>query len=247
MHLFLIGLVLLAASPCFAAQDLQDAARREFRDGAVIPFFQKANPQIASFTTFFKKALDSRHTLLLVLGTPHLPATNIDRSELQSTWWDKDDLLGVFLMDNADPSGVWELAILPWEAVVSPGYGEGHIEVDRVDIGSLVLRLTVTDYGLPTELLQLFFDADSKRLLGQIRYSPVAMGKIISRVVRRQNERARSDMYFVSTTGENIVAAWDWAKMAPAIVADAEAKEVLGDIASDAEGIISIGGPAHVP
>jgi len=226
MQLCRVSLFLLGAPALLCAQA---ASRAQFVDTAVIPFFHKANPQIVSFTTFYRKDLDGQHSLLLVRGSPHVPSASDDRSDLRYTFWEQSDLLGVFLVANADPNRVWELAMIP----NSPDYSPGRVEVDRVDAGSIVLRLFVSDYGLSTDWLKLFFDINSKQLLGQVRYPQVSVEKIVMPFWESAFVPNSGRLYLLGNLAkEPVVAAWDWERAEATLINGEERQEVLANLAN---------------
>ncbi len=179
----------------------QDFPNPEFRDTAVIPYFQSANPEIVYFQTFYSKELDEQHTLLLVRGGAPRPGRNPAFLPMRYFWWTEGDLLGLFLMETADPSQVWQLAMIP----NAPEYHEARLEVDRVDKDSIVLQVFVGDYGGQAPRLKIFFDISSKQLLGQVRFDPVAFRQI---AVLPRNRRLQR--FFVGSFEENpVVAVWN--------------------------------------
>ncbi len=197
----------------------QDFPNPEFRDAAIIPYFQSANPEIVYFQTFYSEELDEQHTLLLVRGGAPRPGWNPAGLPMRSFWWTEGDLLGLFLMETADPSQVWQLAMIP----NAPEYHEGRLEVDRVDQGSIVLRVFQSDYGLPAPWLKIFFDINSMQLLGQVRFDPVAFRQI---AVLPRNRRLQR--FFVGSFEENpVVAVWNDLSSGPVLVSEEERREVL--------------------
>ena len=163
--------LLLAVIPLSA----QLTPNPEFRETAVIPAFHRRNPNIVHFQTFYRKDLDGGHTLLLVRGGA---ATREWRSPLKHFRWNRDDLLGLFLillglflMKTDDPEVVWELAIVANKHDV-------RVEVERADDSSIVLSRTMGDYGFRADTIKLFFDLKSKRLLERADYPPVPVREI---------------------------------------------------------------------
>lgn len=136
-----------------------------FRDTAVIPALKQANPGVKNFQTFLKRSVDDAHVLLIVRGTPgSLLPTRVRRG----WWWGQRDVIGVFLMDGANPNRVWELAIL------GDSTNDSVLTLLRVDASSLVLSREDPDYGIRQNFIKLFFDVSSKRLLKRVDYSPQA-------------------------------------------------------------------------
>ena len=184
MRLVLISFLLLTAPVFVHAQAIPNP---NFRETAAIPFFHKLNPNIVSFQTFYKKVLDEQYTLLLIRGGAPIPGWDSVSFPMQHFWWNQDDLLGLFLAETANPDRIWELAVL------KSNYGTSVVGVDRADSSSIVLWRTVSDYGIRAEWLKLFFDTQSKQLIGRVRYSPVAVGKILT---------LRDGLYFVANMRE---------------------------------------------
>ena len=175
--------VLLAVIPLSA----QLTPNPEFRETAVIPAFHRRNPNIVHFQTFYRKDLDGRHTLLLVHGGA---PTSGWRLPLKHFWWNRDDLLGLFLMKTDDPDVVWELAILANKHDV-------RVEVERADDSSIVLS-RFGDYCIQTDSMKLFFDVAFKRVLKQIEFEPLPVRQILA---------VNDNLYFVVGTREQTVVA----------------------------------------
>ena len=161
---FLAPAVLLVVIPLSA----QLTPNPEFRETGVIPAFHRRNPNIVHFQTFYRKDLDGRHTLLLVHGGA---PTSGWRLPLKQFWWNRDDLLGLFLMKTDDPDLVWEMAMLASD-------NDYQVNVARVDDSSIVLSRTVGAYGFRAGTIKLFFDLKSKRLLERADYPPVPVREI---------------------------------------------------------------------
>ena len=121
---------------------------------AAVSVFHKRNPNIVHFQTFYRRDLDGSHTSLLVRGGA---ATRRWQFPLKHLWWNRDDLLGLFLMKTGDPDLVWELAILA-------GKDDLRVEVERADDSSIVLS-RFGNYGMHRGSVKLFFDVTSKRVL----------------------------------------------------------------------------------
>ena len=181
---FLAPAVLLAVIPLSA----QLTPNPEFRETAVIPAFHRRNPNIVHFQTFYRKDLDGRHTLLLVRGGA---ATRRWPLPLKHFWWNRDDLLGLFLMKTDDPDLVWEMAMLASD-------NDYRVNVARVDDSSIVLSRTVGDYGFRADTIKLFFDLKFKRLLKQIEFAPLPVRQILA---------VNDNLYFVVGTREQTVVA----------------------------------------
>ncbi|MCZ6753426.1 MAG: hypothetical protein O7E51_16565 [Acidobacteria bacterium] len=224
MRLVLISFLLLTAPVFVHAQAIPNP---NFRETAAIPFFHKLNSNIVSFQTFYKKVLDEQYTLLLIRGGAPIPEWRSVSYPMPHFWWNRDDLLGLFLAETANPDRIWELAILKSNNETS------LVGVDRADSRSIVLWRTVSDYGIPGEWLKFFFDTQTKRLLQEVKYSPVAVGKIV-RLSRRSVPMARRGgrlrQYFVGNSGKKpLVAVWE--RTGPVLVRGAEEQEVLAHVA----------------
>ena len=101
----------------------------------------------------------------------------------------------------------------------APEYHEGRLEVDRVDQGSIVLRVFQSDYGLPAPWLKIFFDINSKQLLGQVRVRP---GSLPSDRCSPSHNR-RLQRFFVGSFEENpVVAVWNDLSSGPVLVSEEE-------------------------
>ena len=175
--------MLLAVIPISA----QLTPNPEFRETAVIPAFHRRNPNIVHFQTFYRKDLDGRQTLLLVHGGA---PTSGWRLPLKQFWWNRDDLVGLFLMKTDDPDVVWELAILANKHDV-------RVEVERADDSSIVLS-RFGDYCIQTDSMKLFFDVAFKRVLKQIEFEPLPVRQILA---------VNDNLYFVVGTREQTVVA----------------------------------------
>ena len=81
--------------------------------------------------------------------------------------------MGLFLAETANPDRIWELTVL------NEDLGAATVGVDRADSGSILLWRTVSDYGIRAEWLKLFFNTQSKQLIGRVWYSPVAVGRLL--------------------------------------------------------------------
>lgn len=213
MRLVLISFLLLTAPVFVHAQAIPNP---NFRETAVIPYFHKVNPDIVSFQTFYKKVLDEQYTLLLIRGGAPIPGWDSVSFPMQHFWWNQDDLLGLFLAETANPDRIWELAVL------KSNYGTSVVGVDRADSSSIVLWRTVSDYGIRAEWLKFFFDTQSKQLIGRVRYSPVAVGKILT---------LRDGLYFVANMRERPLVA-NWEAEGPTLVTGTEAQQVLDRVPS---------------
>ena len=175
--------VLLAVIPLSA----QVTPNPEFRETAVIPAFHRRNPNTVHFQTFYRKDLDGGHTLLLVRGGA---PTSGWRLPLKQFWWNRDDLLGLFLMKTDDPDLVWEMAILANKHDV-------RVEVERADDSSIVLS-RFGDYCIQTDSMKLFFNVAFKRVLKQIEFEPLPVRQILA---------VNDNLYFVVGTREQTVVA----------------------------------------
>ncbi len=141
----------------------------EFRETAVIPAFHRRNPNIVHFQTFYRKDLDGTHTLLLIRGGGPTPRW---RLPLKYFWWNRDDLVGLFLMKTGNPDLVWELAILANKHDI-------RVEVVRADNSSIVLS-RFGDYCIQTDSMKLFFDVTSKRVLKRVEFAPLPVREILA-------------------------------------------------------------------
>ena len=163
MRLFLApAAVCIVYAPVAPAQSIPNP---DFRETAVIPSFQKRKPSVVNFRTFYRKDLDARHRLLVVLGGAPSQGWNAQRTNF---WVGKGDLLGLFLADRGDPNLVWELGVF------EIGQRGDLMWVDRADERSLVFGRVAGDYNLPTTYWKFLFDIPSKRLVDQWEYNPVA-------------------------------------------------------------------------
>ena len=162
-------MVLLLAIPLSA----QLSPNPEFQETAVIPAFHRRNPNIIHFQTFYRKDLDGRHTLLLIRGGAPRAGWPLLLKELKDFWWNRDDLLGLFLTKTSNPDRVWELVILANEY-------DDRVEVDRTDDGSIVLSRTRGDYGVGADTIKIFFDVTSKRMLKRIEFAPLPVRQILA-------------------------------------------------------------------
>ena len=175
--------LLLAVIPLSA----QLTPNPEFRETAVIPAFHRRNPNIVHFQTSYRKDLDGRHTLLLVRGGAPTRGWPLP---LKQFWWNRDDLLGLFLMKTDDPDVVWELAIVA-------NKHDLRVEVERADDSSIVLS-RFGNYGIQTDSMKLFFDVASKRVLKRIEFEPLPVRQILA---------VNDNLYFVVGTREQTVVA----------------------------------------
>ena len=173
---------------------------------AAVSAFHKRNPNIVHFQTFYRRDLDGSHTLLLVRGGA---ATRRWQFPLKHLWWNRDDLLGLFLMKTGDPDLVWELAILA-------GKDDLRVEVERADDSSIVLS-RFGNYGMQTGSVKLFFDVTSKRVLKQIEFAPLPVRQILA---------VNDDLYFVvGAERETVLARLD--EGVPIVAVGAETEPAL--------------------
>ena len=149
--------LLLAGIPCSG----QSTPNPEFQETTLIPFFQKKDPKLAHFETFYKKDLDGTHTLLTIRARWNPP-----ESASGDVW------VGLFLIKPAEPDWVRPLTFLH-SSKRSLG-----VKVERVDDRSIVLHQTDYDYRFPLKL-KLFFNAKSGQLLKQLEYTPLPVGQIL--------------------------------------------------------------------
>ena len=161
---------LVAGIPLARAQNI---ANREFRDTAVIPSFHERNPDIVYFQTFLRQPLDSRHTVLLVRGGFPGPGWSDEQLPMEDLFVDPRDLLGLFLMETANPDLVWELILLDGQETA------GRVEIERVGGSSIVLARDDGDYGIGQESLKIFIDVSSRRVLKKVRFWPAAIRHIV--------------------------------------------------------------------
>lgn len=232
-----MSLCLMAFSALLPAQDV---ANPDFRDSAAIPFFHRLNPDLVYFQTFYRKSVDDQHSLLLIRAGAPTPGWRPSSLPMQHFLWLPDDLLGVFVQETARPDQVWEIAIVRRE---DPNWGD-KVEVDRAGSDSIVLRLSYSDYGLPTPWLKLFFDISSKRFLGRLSYRPVAVRQA-TRMVYPPPVRGspiRSKQYFVgSFEGRPVVAAGEGTAFA--LVDGDEQRTVLQFLAENPQRTPNWGSP----
>ena len=194
--------VLLAVVPLSA----QLTPNPEFRETAVIPAFHRRNPNIVHFQTFYRKDLNGTHTLLVVRGGA---PTRGWPSPLKHFRWNRDDLLGLFLMKTGDPDLVWELAILANKHDV-------RVEVERADDSSVVLS-RFGNYCIQTDSMKLFFDVTSKRVRKRIEFAPLPVRQILA---------LNDDLYFVvGTRKQTVMARLD--EGAPIVAVGAETEPAL--------------------
>jgi hypothetical protein len=230
MRMLRVGLCALAFPVLLSAQDVPNP---EFRDTAVVPFFREVNPDMVYFQTFYRTAVDAQHTLLLVRGGAPKPR-RASILPIQQFLWGEGDLLGLFLQETSDPEQVWKLAVFPEG---EPDWGD-LVEVDRADSESMVLKLSYLDYGFRSSSLKLFFDISSKKLLGQIRYQPVAINQRIAMPFQ-----GRGKLFFVgkSESGPVVV---DWENSGPVLVEDsATQQQVLRFLAENPRQTLNWGSP----
>ena len=202
MWLVLIRFLLLAAPVFVHAQAIPNP---NFRETATIPFFHKINPNIVSFQTFYKKVLDEQYTLLLIRGGAPSEWSSVSYP-MQHFWWNQDDLLGLFLAENANPDRIWELAVLNGEL------GDDEVGVARADSSSIVLWRPESYYGIGAEWLKLFFDTQSKQLIETVRYSPVAVGKLLI---------LEDELYLIANMRERPLVV-NWGAEGPTLVTEAQ-------------------------
>ncbi len=171
-------LALMLWSFAALAQPAPEAVR-----AAVAPSFQKVNPAIAHFPTFYRQPIDATHTLLAVGGSVAEPGGGPP----DLFWAQPNDAIGLFLADNADPARLRELAIIPSDAGCA-------VKVERADASAVVMA-RVTDYGIRLASLKLFFDLRSRRLLKITEFQPVPVPDVamldqrLCFVGRQQEER----------------------------------------------------------
>ncbi len=160
-----LWLVLLSA--CVFCAFAQKPGKPSFSHTEVIPSFREANAGLAEFETLLHKPVDATHTLLVVRGRIRMDK----RADYQD--WLREDYLGLFLQDSANPKRVWKLAVFQNDEPGMP------VKVERADGNALILSRT-TDYGIRRPSLKLFFDAGARKLVRTVKFNPQAVEQLVA-------------------------------------------------------------------
>lgn len=159
--MLLVTVALLTPAPLLFSQATSNP---QFRETAVIPFFEKKRGRhVVRFRTIYKRDLNGADTLLLV-RSGQWPKES-------PTWIHGDGLIGLFVMKTDDPDQVWELGFLD-------GYSNYFVEVDQADDKSILLRIKTMEGNVYRN--QLLFDLRSRRLLKQFDPASKAVIPLLS-------------------------------------------------------------------
>lgn len=176
----LVPVLLLTTIPLFS----QPAPNPQFRESAVIPFFEKKRGRhVVRFRTIYKRDLNGTDTLLLV-RSGQWPQKN-------PTWIHGDGLIGLFVMKTDDPDQVWELGFLD-------GYSNYFVEVDQADDKSILLRIKTIEGTVYRN--QLLFDLSSRRLLKQ--FDPASKA-VIPLLIQRKPDLVNFRTAYSRDLGDN--------------------------------------------
>lgn len=157
---------------------------------AAIPFFQRRAPDTACFATLPAIPVHKNSNLLVVVGSGRKWCSKGRSCDVgRRLWWNRRDLLGLFLQDRENPDLVHELAM------VRTPYGEAVLEVERLTKTEILLKEIPEKGDLWRH--RFFFDAAAKRFRGQAQYptfwaAGVAGGRDAPQFVLRGGRRINS-------------------------------------------------------